>query len=278
MRTASQYGSRSITARRSRCVARSVCASAATRAEAGGWEVVPAIGADATSTASTPASTAASRVASWPPAVSWVCRCTGRSNRSRSADDQLGRRRRPQQPGHVLDRQDVRAGLDDLLGQPQVVVEGVERLVRVVQVGGVAQRHLRDRGAGLADRLDRRPHLLDVVQGVEDPEDVDADLGRLGHEGGGHLGRVRRVADGVATAQQHLQAQPRHVVTQRGQPLPRVLLQEAERDVVRGPAPALDGEQLGVRSGPRTARPAAGPWSAPGWRAGTGARRGRWCR
>ena len=48
-------------------------ASAATRADAEGWLVVPAIGALATSTASAPARLAARRVASWPPAVSWVC-------------------------------------------------------------------------------------------------------------------------------------------------------------------------------------------------------------
>ena len=65
-------------------------------------------------------------------------------------------------------------------------------------------------------------------------------VGRLGHERGGDLGRVRRVADRVAPAQQHLQAEPRHVVAQHRQPLPRVLLQEAQRDVVGGPAPALD--------------------------------------
>ena len=119
-------------------------------------EVVPAIGALAASTASTPASIAASRVASWPPAVSWVCRCTGRSNRSRSARDQRRRGRRAQQPGHVLDRQHVGAGVDDPLGQPQVVVEGVELLARVGQVAGVAERDLGDRRAGRADRLDRR--------------------------------------------------------------------------------------------------------------------------
>ena len=55
------------------------------QADAGTWLVVPAIGALATSTASTPTSMAASKVASWPPAVSWVCRCTGRSKFSRSA-------------------------------------------------------------------------------------------------------------------------------------------------------------------------------------------------
>jgi hypothetical protein len=64
LRTASQYGSSSITARRSRLVGRSVLAHAATSADAGTWLVVPAIGALATSTASTPSSIAASKVAS----------------------------------------------------------------------------------------------------------------------------------------------------------------------------------------------------------------------
>ena len=82
--------------------------------------------------------------------------------------------RRAQQPGHVLDRQHVRAGVDDLLGQPQVVVERVEPLGRVGQVAGVAERDLGDRRAGVADGVDRRAHLLDVVERVEDPEDVDA--------------------------------------------------------------------------------------------------------
>jgi hypothetical protein len=45
-------------------VARSVPSVAATRADSGGWLVVPAIDDEATSTASTPASMAASRVAS----------------------------------------------------------------------------------------------------------------------------------------------------------------------------------------------------------------------
>ena len=125
-----------------------------------------------------PASIAASSVASWPPGVSWVCRCTGRSNRSRSARDQRARGRRAQQAGHVLDREHVRAGVDDPLGEREVVVERVELLVRVGQVAGVAERDLGDRRAGRAHRLDRRPHLLDVVERVEDPEDVDA--GRRG--------------------------------------------------------------------------------------------------
>ena len=66
------------------------------------------------------------------------------------------RGRHPQQAGHVLDRQHVRAGLDDLVGQAQVVVEGVEVLVGVGQVAGVAERDLGHGGPGRADGLDRR--------------------------------------------------------------------------------------------------------------------------
>ena len=79
----------------------------------------------------------------------------------------------PQQPGHVLDGEDVGARVDDLLGEAQVVVEGVELLAGSEQVAGVAERDLGDGGAGLEDRLDGRAHLRDVVERVEDAEDVE---------------------------------------------------------------------------------------------------------
>ena len=66
----------------------------------------------------------------------------------------------------------------------------------------------------------------------------------LGDERVGHLGRVRRVADRVAPAEQHLRADVRHRRAQRGEPLPRVLGEEAQRDVVGRAAPALQGQQL----------------------------------
>ena len=168
-------------------VSRSVCASAATRAEALGWLVVPAIGALATSTASAPARLAASSVASWPPGVSCVCTCTGRSKRSRNARDELLGGGGTQQAGHVLDREDVRAGLDDLLGETQVVVERVQVFGRVEQVAGVADGDLGDRRAGGEHRLDGRAHLRHVVERVEDAEDVDAGRRGLAHERVGHL-------------------------------------------------------------------------------------------
>ena len=125
-----------------------------------------------------------------------------------------------QQPGHVLDGDDVRAGLGDLLGEAQVVVERVELLARVGEVAGVAERDLGDGGAGGADGVDGRAHLADVVERVEDAEDVDAGARGLGDERVGDLGGVGRVADRVAPAQEHLQRQVGHRLAQlaRGGP------------------------------------------------------------
>ncbi len=46
-----------------------------------------------------------------------------------------------------------------------------------MQVAGVAERDLGDRGVGLEHRLDGRAHLRDVVERVEDAEDVEARCG-----------------------------------------------------------------------------------------------------
>ena len=208
--------------------------------------------ATAASTASTPASMAATRVASWPPAVSWVCRCTGRSNRLRSALTSARAAGGRSSPAMSLIASTCAPARDDLLGQLQVVVQCVELLGRVGQVAGVAERDLGHRGPGGPHRVDGRAHLGHVVERVEDPEDVHPGGRGLLDEGVGHLGRVGRVADGVAPAQQHLGADVGHRLAQRGQPVPRVLGQEAQRHVVGRAAPALQRQQL--RGGARHVR------------------------
>ncbi|PQM49569.1 hypothetical protein C1Y40_00201 [Mycobacterium talmoniae] len=158
--------------------------------------------------------------------------------------DQGGGRRCPQQPGHVLDTQHVRPGVNDLLGQLEVIVQGVDLLVRVGQVAGVAHRDFGDGRTGFAYGIDRRAHRLDVVEGVEDAEDVHTRRGGLLHKRRAHQLRIRRVADGVAAPQQHLQTDVGQRFAQRGQPLPRVLFEEPQRHVVGRPAPALHRQQL----------------------------------
>lgn len=58
--------------------------------------------------------------------------------------------------------------------------------------------------AGLADGVDAHAHLLDVVEAVEHPEDVDPVLGGEADKLRHHVVRVGRVADRVRAADEHL--------------------------------------------------------------------------
>ncbi len=162
---------------------------------------------------------------------------------------QFCRRGRPEQAGHVLDGQHMRAGVDDLVGELEPVVQRVDLLARVGQVAGVGHRDFSYRRTGFTHRLDRGAHRGHIVQRVEDAEDVDTGRRGLFDERRRHQFRVRRVADGVAAAQQHLQTDVGQRLAQCGQALPRVFLQKAKAHIVSGAAPALDREQLRGRPG-----------------------------
>jgi len=138
----------------------------------------------------------------------------------------------------------VRPGVDDALGEAEVVVQRVQALGGVQEVPRVAEGDLGHRGPGLPHGAHCRRHLGHVVEGVEDPEDVDAGGGSLRDERVRHLGGVRRVADRVAPAQQHLERDVGDGLAQGGEAVPGVLTQEAQGDVVRRSAPRLDAQEL----------------------------------
>ena len=103
--------------------------------------------------------------------------------------------------------------------------------------------------AGGFRRLDGGAQVAQVVEGVEDAEHVHAVLRRLLHEGFDHIIGIVAVAEQVLPAQQHLQAGVGQRLAQLAQPLPGVLLEEAQAGVVGRPAPALqrpvaDGVEL----------------------------------
>ena len=87
---------------------------------------------------------------------------------------QRGTGRWAKEPRHVLNREDVCARCNNLLCQPQVVVEGVLGFGRVEQVSGVAEGNLGKGLICLEYGVDCRAHLFDVVEGVKNSEDVHA--------------------------------------------------------------------------------------------------------
>ena len=133
-------------------------------------------------------------------------------------------------------------GSNNLVGKVEVVVQGVQRLAWVGKVAGVAHANLGQSGAGLAHCLDGRNHLVNIVQSVEDTEDVHTGFGSLENEGSGDLFRVRGVANGVATAQQHLDADVWQCCTNLSEAIPWVLPQESKRHVICRTSPGFDGE------------------------------------
>ena len=182
------------------------------------------------------------------PEVSWVWKWIGRPISLLERLDQDAGGRGLEQPGHVLDAQDVAAGGLQLLGEADIVAERILGAVGVEDVAGVADRTLGEL-AGLAHGVDRDPHVLDPVQAVEDAEQVHAGIGRLLDEVADDIVGVVGVADAVGAAQQHLQQQVGHALAQERQPLPRVLGEEAHGDVEGGAAPALQRQELRQAAG-----------------------------
>ena len=108
------------------------------------------------------------------------------------------------EPGHVLDRQNLRPALFEFFGEFDVVLEVVFGAVRVLEVAGVANRRFAD-AARFEDGVHGDAHVRDPVQGIEDAEDIHPGLGRFADEEPDDVVRVVRVADGVAGPQQHLE-------------------------------------------------------------------------
>ena len=218
------------------------------------------------STTSAPASIAFIRLTSVTPVVAWQCtwiRTSWPEVVLDRLDDVVGRLRL-EQGRHVLEAQRVAAQVHQVAGHLDVALDGVQRAL------GVADGALRVL-VHAADGRDRLAHVADVVERVEDPEDVHAVLGGLLHEPVDDPVLVVPVAEQVLAAQQHLQPAVGHQLAERAQPLPRVLVEEADAGVVRRPAPALHRPVARRRRCPRTRRPC--PPGPSGWPSGSGGRR-----
>ena len=87
--------------------------------------------------------------------------------------DQHGSRAGLEETRHVLDGQDVDAVLDKLLGEINVVIQRVLRLLGVRDVARVADGRLHD-AVRLAHRIDAELEVIEVVERVEDAENVHA--------------------------------------------------------------------------------------------------------
>ena len=161
--------------------------------------------------------------------------------------EQSARRGRLQQPGHVLDRDDVSAGLFQLAGHADIVVQIILGAVGIEDVAGIADGRFAELALA-AHRIHGHAHVIDPVEAVEDAEQIDAAGRRLPDEVPDHIVGIVGVANAVGAAQKHLQKQVRRALAHQRQPFPRIFRQEAHRDVKRRAAPAFERQELRQRA------------------------------
>eukprot|EP00968_Pinguiococcus_pyrenoidosus_P004452 scaffold300_cov258-Pinguiococcus_pyrenoidosus.AAC.31 len=157
--------------------------------------------------------------------------------------DQQRRRLRLEQARHVLDRQDVDPGRDQLVNKTKVVLERVRLAGRVGHVARVADGAL-DNAARGSHGVDAEAQVVHVVEGVEDAEHVHSGVLRDLAELVDHVVRVVGVSDPIRAAEEHLERHERHRLAQLLQSVPRALVQEAHADVEGRAAPALKAVRL----------------------------------
>ena len=124
-----------------------------------------------------------------------------------------------------------------------VVLEGVFIVLGIEDIAGVADGRLKDLIL-LQDFVHGDGHALDPVEGVKHTEDINAALGGGFDEFADQVVGIVGVADGVGTAEQHLQEQVGGFFADDVQTLPGRLMQEAVTDVESRAAPALEGEGI----------------------------------
>ncbi len=112
--------------------------------------------------------------------------------------------RRLQQPRHILQRNDMRAGLFNLLGQIDVIFKVVFGAVRIENIACIADGCFAELIL-FQNSIHRHAHVFNPVEAVEHAEDIHAATCSFTHEVLHHIVRVRLVANAIGAAQQHLQ-------------------------------------------------------------------------
>ncbi len=89
--------------------------------------------------------------------------------------------------------------------------------------------------------INGNPQILNIVEGVEDPDNInsvcDRTLDKILH----HIIRIMAVAQHILAAEQHLEFCIRTILADNPQPFPWIFVQKAKAGIIRGAAPAFQG-------------------------------------
>src|SRR5688572_29278038 len=157
--------------------------------------------------------------------------------------DQAEGRVRTTKPGHVLNRQHVRAHFLQLLRELEVILErvlGVLRLDNIARVtdGGFANR------VRVLHGLHRDRKIRRVVERIENAENINAGGSRVLHEAGDDVVGIIRIPYRIRPPEQHLKTDVWNFFPQLPEALPGILAQKAHGRIERRAAPHLEAEEL----------------------------------
>ena len=93
--------------------------------------------------------------------------------------------------------------------------------------------------------LNGRFQIADIVQSIKNTDDVDAVGDGFLDEILHHVIGIMPVTQHILAPEQHLQLGVGHLPAQNTQPLPWILVEEAQAGVEGRPAPALGGVEAG---------------------------------
>ncbi len=147
--------------------------------------------------------------------------------------------------GHVLDADGIGAHRFKLLAQLEVVGHVEDLSPHVALRQRIADRPFEMLAVGL-DPLHAGFKVTEVVEGVENAEDVNADLTRLVHESPDDIIGVMPVAHQVLPPQEHRKRRFFDVLFQNPGPLPGIFRQEAVHRVKGCPSPYLHGPKTNL--------------------------------
>ena len=172
---------------------------------------------------------------------------------------QRGDAARRNQTRHVLDGDHVGAQCGHLASLVEEIGVGEDRFggrfarqsgpetrFGVFRVHGVANRTVGD-AAVLLDVFDGRFHVVDVVQGIEDPHDAQTAPDRVAAEAVDDFVRIGRVAEQVAAARKGREFRDiAHCLVDGFEARPRILVEITHHRVGDGAAPHLHRIEIGI--------------------------------
>ena len=149
-----------------------------------------------------------------------------------------------EEASHVLDCKNMDPKIVQLTGELEIIFQVVHAAIGIGNVSSVADGCL-DNTSSLANCIDAKPHIFQIVERVEYTKDVHASVLGMLAELVHNIVRVAGVANRVGAAEEHLEGDVRHRFPHMCKAIPRALAKKSHAHIEGSPSPILDRVGVG---------------------------------